>query len=233
MPVLAKNVLPLDPKKVYRAMGAGSGGVNKSSNISLPIKQLIEQNREKALELIQYCYTFQFFPVKVIAYDRILLNNTFELVCDAKLFKGASEVALAVISIGPLIEQEVSKLSEKGKLSAGLVLEGYGMAALDELLGFVRAEILGSLPKSGYKLGYSLSPGCCHLPLESQIIIFSLLDPGQIGVQLKASYLAFPAKSCSYIIPVGKELSSPKNSIYICDICEMHNRCTYSPIPLK
>jgi hypothetical protein len=227
MVFLDNNKLLLAEGEIYRAMGAG----DSPRRINPQIRRGIAESRRQALDLIQCAYVYQYIPVTAISPTSIQLDHCLEISCSAKFFQGATRVAIAVITVGPDLVQKVTQLFAGGEPLQGMILDAYGTVALDELLGYLRSCLAQDVAPYGEKLGYSLSPGC-KIALEGQHAVFALLseETKKIGVSLQDSGAMYPTKSCSYITPVGKELVLPTDSKYVCDICEAHQKCIYSPV---
>lgn len=217
--------LTLDPREIFRSMGTG----NTWDNITPEVLQAIEQLRTKAMKLIHARSVYTILPITVTGARQVQFDARFPFTCNARFFKGATHAALAIGTMGPRLEQESARLLQEGKYLEGLILDACGSVALDETLGRIREQIGLEAGALGQKLGYTLSPGCQMIPLQEQVIIFSLLDFESIEVGLSDSNFMIPGKSISAVIPLGVDLAMPNRSNYACEVCSLQKSCTYSP----
>jgi len=225
MNTIKVDQLQLPTSEIYRAMGSGISS-HKASPVLL---QKIEQHRLKALTLLECKYACKILTVDGLFESYVLLQDTFRFVCNPKYFQGATQVAVIVLTVGPAVEQEIKRLLIDKFLLDGLILDAYANTALDELFGHIRSQLLQEFSPS--KLGYSLCPGCL-LPMEDQLTVFSILEKEflEMGIVLRDSFAMSPEKSCTYLIPIGKNLLMSSNSRYACSICPSHHTCLFSPV---
>ena len=227
MKTISSDQLKLNVSDVYRSMGTGIS----STNIHLSLHKQIKQYRPQALKLLSCNYLCKITPIDKHTETHMIINNSFSLRCNTEYFKGATKVALILLTLGSAIEQEIKKLIVNNYLLDGFILDAYANTALDEFFGIIRSQLEKEQYLLGNRLGYSLSPGCI-LDIEAQGTIFSFLeaDAQEMGVFLRDSYVMFPGKSCSYYIPIGKNLTKSTQTRYACSICPSHNSCRFSPV---
>ncbi|WP_407306981.1 vitamin B12 dependent methionine synthase [Desulfosporosinus sp. SB140] len=222
--------LNLDIREIYRRIGLPDA----DSERSLSFRPLIEQVRLKALELIDARCIFNYFPVKVTSAEEILLDNQFQVSAAAAFFEGAEEVMVAVQTIGVRLVEESARLFQEGEMLEGMILDGCGTVAVDDVLELMRGMVIERGRVRGLQTGYNLCPGGRQVPLEVQKTIFQLLDGSQIGVVLSDTMLMSPVKSHSLIIPLGKNLSKPNLSCAItCEMCSGQHTCPHSRLKFK
>lgn len=226
MTLLNWNTLTLDPTEIRRLTGALPGAL-PSSLTDEDRELLIAQCRKNAVKLLSPRVIYARFPVKLKDGRTILLNERIPFRCNAKFFAGASEAVILLGTIGPRLEQEAARAFMAKRFPAGVILDACGTVALDELLELARQEINRELAPGKNKLGYTLSPGCQLIPVEEQVIIFSLLDFEKIEVGLTDEYQMQPGKSISAIIPAGRDLRLPSSVNYACEVCNLQAACTY------
>lgn len=106
------------------------------------------------------------------------------------------ECYLFAATIGPGIDHEVARLSDKGEHYRALILNGIGAAAADmvglDIELYLNRE--GNRPDEQWRrfhVGYG------DFKLEEQRRLFGLLDPGRIGIELNESCVMIPEKSVS------------------------------------
>ena len=227
METMSAFQLQLKSSEVYRSMGTGVS----TQKINKNLLEKIEQYRPQALELLSCEYTYKIVPINKLTETQVLINNSLSLSCNTRYFQGASEVAIILLTVGPAIENEIKRFVANSFLLDGFILDAYANTALDEFFGFIRSQLEEEQSKSQLQLGYSLSPGCI-LDVEAQETVFSILETEvqEMSIFLRDSYAMFPGKSCSYCIPIGKNLTMSSQSRYACPICPSHNSCQFSPI---
>ena len=137
---------------------------------------------------------------------------------------GASNISVAVCTVGPKIDQYASEVTEED-IVFGLAVDGVGSAAVEALANAVCRDIELEAAEQGYQTTIPLSPGMIGWGVEEgQPLIFDLIDPAQIGVNLTPYHLMVPRKSLSMIIGIGPGINSGER---ICDYCAMRETCRY------
>ncbi len=137
---------------------------------------------------------------------------------------GACTLSIAVCTVGSKIDEYASEVMEDD-IVLGLAVDGVGSAAVEALANAVCKEIELDAAENGYQTTIPLSPGMIGWSVEEgQPLIFDLVDPTTIGVELTPYYLMVPRKSLSMIIGIGPRISSGDR---ICDYCAMRETCRY------
>ena len=137
---------------------------------------------------------------------------------------GARSVISAVCTVGSEIDQYASEMMEED-IVLGLAIDGVGSAAVEALANGVCREIELDAAEKGNQTTIPLSPGMIGWSVEEgQPIIFDLMDPARIGVELTPYYIMTPRKSLSMMIGVGPGINSGEK---ICDYCAMRSTCRY------
>lgn len=227
MYVLEIGDLEFEFIEVNRAMGNGAA----TGEINNNVKEVVDQVLPIATKLIHARCVYDIVSIEVIDKTQVLLNGNVTLNTPSRFFQGACSVAVAVVTIGSELEQEVTSLFKGKEYFEALALNAYGSVALDKGVGFLRKILSDQAPDK--KLGHSLSPGCQRIPIQDQKVIFSLIESEKIGVRLSESFQMFPVKSSSVIIPIGEDLIMPSESTYSCELCDIHNKCIYARQKLK
>ncbi|HBV88173.1 MAG TPA: vitamin B12 dependent methionine synthase [Desulfosporosinus sp.] len=219
--------LKLDTSEIYRRIGMPDADSKRSQNF----KPVIEQMRLKALELIEARCIYDYIPVEVTGPGEILLANQYPIKAVTSFFTGATEVLIAIQTIGFPLEKESIRLFEAGEMLDGMVLDGCGTVALDEALELLRGMVVEQVLARGLQTGHNLCPGGYQIPLEAQKILFTLLDGGELGITLGEGMLMSPVKSHTLVIPVGEKLNKPNLSCAItCEMCAEQQNCAHSRI---
>lgn len=137
---------------------------------------------------------------------------------------GAKFVSIAVCTVGSRIDKYASEVMEDD-IVKGLAVDGVGSAAVEALANAVCREIELDAAERGFESTIPLSPGMIGWGVEEgQPLIFNLVDPSEIHVELTPSYLMVPRKSLSMIIGIGPGINSGER---ICDYCAMRATCRY------
>ncbi len=137
---------------------------------------------------------------------------------------GARYISTVVCTVGSKIDKYASEVMEDD-IVLGLAVDGVGSAAVEALANAVCRDIELDAANRGFQSTIPLSPGMIGWGVEEgQPIIFDLMDPAQIGVELTPYKLMIPRKSLSMIIGLGPDIHSGER---ICDYCAMRETCRY------
>lgn len=137
---------------------------------------------------------------------------------------GATYIAVAVCTVGSRIDKYASEIMEDD-IVKGLAVDGVGSAAVEALANAVCREIEMDATARGFESTIPLSPGMIGWDVEEgQSVIFDLVDPSEIDVELTPYFLMVPRKSLSMILGVGPGINSGER---ICDYCAMRETCRY------
>jgi hypothetical protein len=150
-------------------------------------------------------------------------GGTFEGELVARAMAGASEINLALCTIGPKLDERVVELMGTNAMQA-LALEGAGTAAIRVVSNAVAERVTAALESRGLKAGMKAQPGQEGWPIEQQRLFFSLIPAEQINVQLTDSCLMLPRKSVTFAIAAGKQMCADADP---CDFCTKRDRCKW------
>jgi hypothetical protein len=142
----------------------------------------------------------------------------------ARALAGATQVALAVCTIGPALEERVTALFAAGDPVRAMALDGAGVAALGEVSQMVVARIRHDGSSRGLGTGMRASPGQEGWPIEQQRVLFGLVPAEEIGVRLTDGCLMLPCKSVSLVVGLGPEM---RPDAVTCDFCSKRERCPW------
>lgn len=223
-----KNI-ELKNEEIYRRMGLSKNIKENDAKYG----QILERMHIKVHELIDARCVYTIVSVGRNGPQEVLLDGHLLFKCYKKLFYGATEAVVAVVTLGSRLEEETMRMFKEGNSLSGLVLDAFGTAAIDEMLGMLRHEIANGLLTNKKQMGYNVSPGG-QIPLETQRAIFSLIPCENIGVSLNNSYMMIPQKSHSVIIPIGERLAMPNSECTVtCKMCSEKYNCVYSQFRLS
>ena len=132
-------------------------------------------------------------------------------------FEEAREVALAIVTIGRALPDEVNYLMNAGKYVDGIILDAIGSAGAELLADLVNFEIAEEAKKKSLQYSKRYSPGYCKWDLSDQKMFFKFLPAHEIEVHLTDGYLMVPIKSISFAINIAKNITQSR----------WENRCRY------
>ena len=163
--------------------------------------------------------------MKIKAKDLIQAKAVYKIF-DAKnlpfrdCFKDAEKVALALVTIGPKLPRETTKLLNEGNFVDGVILDAIGSAGAEEIANIINDEINTKAKTEGFEYSRRFSPGYCSWDVKDQHLIFSELPGNEIGVSLSDSNMMTPIKSVTFAINLGKQIKESR----------WENRCKYCEI---
>lgn len=148
------------------------------------------------------------------------------------VFPNADRLALAAVTLGSRISEEIDRLmKEKGKsngFALGYMLDAVASFCADKASGvageFFQRRLVSqeNLPPSTRVLLYS--PGYCGWHVTGQRKLFQYLKPGTIGINLNPSCLMIPLKSVSGVLTAGKSsIHQFQNNYPFCPQCKTKN----------
>jgi hypothetical protein len=176
--------------------------------------------------LLQPVVLYERLPVTGLRHERLALAGGGSLSGPliAEHLAGASEVVLAVCTVGAEISQYVARQFDSDPAGC-LALEGLAAAAAEELAETACRRFEAMARAGGLQCSIPLNPGMIGWPLQQgQEQIFSLLDAGQIGVSLGPGAIMSPLKSLSLVVGFGTDLAAAGRT---CDYCSMRETCRY------
>ena len=124
---------------------------------------------------------------------------------------GAGEAAVLAVTIGPALEEEVSRLFAAGEYTAGLLLDAAGTAAVEQAADAADAFIADQAARRGLKAISRFSPGYGDWGITDQPAMVELADGGRIDLAVTPSCMLVPRKSVTAVIglaPAGEKNGS-------------------------
>jgi exosome complex RNA-binding protein Csl4 len=217
---IADVQLSLDVAHVLEGQGI------PSSQASPPLVATAEEVLGEVQALLAPRTLYTILPVRDFGHQRVVLDSgaTFSGPLVARALAGAAEVAVAVCSIGPALDERVSALFAAGDPIRAMALDGAGTAAVTQLTAMIGVRICDAATARGWSVGMRASPGQEGWPIQQQRVLFSLVPGERIGVQLTSSCLMLPQKSVSFVIGLGPDLRADSVP---CDFCSKRERCQW------
>lgn len=181
---------------------------------------------DEAQALVAPAAIYTTLPTSDLQHRRVTLEGgaVFEGALVARALAGATDVALAVCTIGSALDERVTALFEAGDPVRALALEGAGIAAVGRVSRMVGVRMCDMASTRGSRTGMRASPGQEGWPIQQQRVLFGLLPAGEIGVRLTTSCLMLPRKSISFVIGLGPEMRA---DAVTCDFCSKRERCQW------
>ncbi len=191
-----------------------------------PVSRLVDRMMERAEHLIEARTAWRRVRVEACRADRVRLEHGGELRSRrlARVLRNAREMVCFVATIGPALEEEVSRLGRQGLWAEAFVLDAVGSAAAEALAEALHRRLAGELARQGRAVTSRFSPGYCDWPVQGQFDLFRLLGPEPAGVRLLGSGFMVPRKSVSAVFGVlaggAGRAAGPLNP---CSECPMQN----------
>jgi len=185
---------------------------------------------DEARALLAPAAMYTILPVRDFQHRRVVLTDgatsvfVFEGPLVARALAGATEVGVAVCTVGPALDERVAALFAAGDPVRALALDGAGIAAVGWGARIVGERLCDEAAARGLRTGMRAEPGQEGWPLEQQRVLFDLLPAEEIGVRLTESCLMLPRKSLSFVVGLGPEMQA---DAVTCDFCSKRRRCPW------
>jgi hypothetical protein len=222
MPVVREMPVRLKMNEVLRGEGFG-GHFKIRPEINKLIDELIASVESNYLiepsmaYEVYHIYDKQFHSESnILAHARMLSSVLAE----------AQELAYVLCTIGPKLENQVSRYNEMGECLRGVLLDGIGNAAVDSLSQLSCRLIAKEVASHGYQISSPISPGMTVFPITRQQEFLEMVPAQEIGVSFTSLGMLVPRKSASMVIGMGPQV--PKWSrAESCARCNLNRTCNY------
>ena len=180
---------------------------------------------DEARSLLAPAALYTVLPVRDLQHQRVTLDDgaVFEGPLVVRALTGATEVALAVCTVGPALDERVSALFAEEPVRA-MALDGAGIGALGVIARLIGEWVREEAATRGLGIGMRAEPGQEGWSIWQQRVLFSLLPVEEIGVRLTESCLMLPLKSISFVVGLGPEM---RPDAVTCDFCSKRERCPW------
>ena len=225
MPVIHDLPLSLKTREVLRRQGMG-GGAKVRPEIKILIRELLAS--VKKAHLLESAIAYEIYSITELSQRQVSLEGKPGIRASllSSLLPQAKELAVAVCTIGPRLEKQVTDYTSQGELLRGTLLDGIGSAAVDLLTEKVCKFIAGEASSRGYETSSPINPGMPGLPITEQWQLFKLVPAGEIGVSLTASGIMVPQKSVSMVMGIGPQMAKWTRA-EVCARCHLKKTCPY------
>ncbi|NPE09287.1 MAG: hypothetical protein GNW80_13460 [Asgard group archaeon] len=139
------------------------------------------------------------------------------------LFNESEKTVLCICTIGKDMEEESSRLLNKGELAKGVILDAIASHAAEEVAVWMYRAIIRDLSEEIEELEFTnrFSPGYCQWLLEDgQKLIFDRLPSKIIRIKLSKTMMMRPRKSVSFAVNIGKEVDR-ELGLKECPTCDL------------
>jgi len=212
--------LPLEAEHVLQGQGIDSAHARPS--LAVAAQDVIEE----AQALLAPAAMYTTLPVHDFEHQRVTLEGgqAFKGALVARALAGATDVALAVCTVGSALDERVAVLFDEGDPVRALALDGAGIGAVGLLSQMFIEQMCDLATARGQRTGMRASPGQEGWSIHQQRVLFDLLPAEEIGVRLTASCLMLPRKSVSFAIGFGPEMRA---DAVACDFCSKQDHCQW------
>jgi hypothetical protein len=205
---LAGFSVDIDPAEVWRWLG--SHGRKGDERLAGDVARLIEVARELAEPKAIYTR----LKVRLIDDSGVSLENGERLNGTAgpylaEQLRGAEEIGVVVVTVGPRIELRVQELFIDKRPLEAVILDSIGSATSSAVSRYVNGFLYKLAAEDGLEGGRIVRPGSQQWDILEQRTLFAMLPTEEIGVSLTSSCLILPRKSGSGVIPLGHNLAAP------------------------
>jgi hypothetical protein len=205
-------------------------GVREHSKVRPEIKILIREllASVKKAHLLESAIAYEIYTITQISQQQLYLEGK-PVIHDSplpSLLPQARELAVAVCTIGPKLEKQVTGYTSRGEPLRGMLLDGIGSAAVDSLMKEVCKCIASEASSRGYEASSPISPGMPGLPITEQWQLLKLISAQEIGVSLTSAGIMVPRKSVSMVIGIGPQMARWTRA-EVCARCHLKETCPY------
>jgi hypothetical protein len=140
------------------------------------------------------------------------------------LAQSSQTVYLVLCTIGPRMEEEIGRLTERGNIADAFIMDTIGSIAVAKFAKEVYEKL--SKRESGRNLCLSspIMPGTRTVDLELNQIVFGMMDSNAIGMELTRHSVMMPSKSLAMIVGEGPQVKTGSAG-HDCRHCSKKGTC--------
>jgi Vitamin B12 dependent methionine synthase, activation domain len=212
------NFRPEFPRdEVLRLMGGGpdSKGTRATNG---KVEKWIRQLRSSVSPRI----VFSVRAVRSVDPNGIQLSDGMYLrsVKLSRAMRSSEHLVCFVGTLGREIDEQVSRVTERGRISETYVVDALGSACVENTVERFHDAMDEQAREMGLGTTVRFSPGYCDWSLREQIKLFRMVDSKAIGVSLSPSALMSPRKSVSGVFGFAADESTARVRSNPCLLCE-------------
>lgn len=198
MPVYTHNY-SIEPRDFARFIsGSNQIGISKST------RNKVVTFNDNIIPSLKPIITYNTYIISDVDAQVVMLEDgpIFHSPKLAKTMCSSREIVCFLATVGPQLDEEVSRLSAKGRISSAYILDAMGSGLVESVVDNFQDKMSKKMRPQGMGVTVRFSPGYCDWPLTQQRELFSLLDAQELGVKLSRSCLMTPRKSISGVFGI-------------------------------
>jgi hypothetical protein len=129
-------------------------------------------------------------------------------------------LASCVCSLGAVLETICRRLGQRGQIFQAMLLDAAGVSLLDALVNKSHEQLCQWALEMQLYAGCPFGPGYRDMPMETQSLLFQLVDAHAIQVELNKSLMMHPMKSLSFFVRLS-ESENPNGPTPKCRHCNL------------
>jgi hypothetical protein len=186
------------------------------------LDDLLSATIERAIHLASPAVIYALHRVRSLdTRGKLILENGLRLkVPLAERDPDTRYLASCVCSLGEALEDTCRRLTHRGQLFEAMLLDAAGVSLLDALVNKSHEQLRQRAFKMQLFADCPFGPGYRDMPMETQSMLFQLVDAEAILVKLNESLVMQPIKSLSFFVGLA-ERESPRRPIPKCRHCNL------------
>lgn len=190
--------------------------------------EVARQALEQAGGLVSPVLVYDVLPASARASQTAEVGGAvFHLGRHADLLGPAQRAFLAVLTIGPQLEEYARELQGAGRALDSFLLGEAGAFVIGKLIDEAHRIAESEAVDRGWGVGAELAPGqLAGWAIAEQKLLCGLLDVEAIGVRVTESGMLVPQKSASMMVGIGPDYESAEVRSP-CSFCDLGETCRY------
>lgn len=228
MNLLADLEIEVDPDEMLRGMGYPD-----QARIADRVRAACDEQAARVSELAEPWGAHVDLPIESIEGERVSCagGRVFTSRRLAKIVSKAEMLAVALVTIGPRVGEEVRRLAREDRLLDAQALDAAASSVTSALMDRVGSEICRDSVMRNYGTTVRYAPGYTGWPIQDLPTLFSCFDGQGVPVSLSPAFTMVPEKSLLTVVglvPGGH----PAPDIDPCTLCDLR-RCSMRRAPRK
>ncbi|MBZ0129710.1 MAG: hypothetical protein K8F59_11410 [Rhodobacteraceae bacterium] len=143
-----------------------------------------------------------------------------------RLFAGGRALVVSVKTLGPALEDELTRLSRDHRMAEMIALEQVAVNCLFALSEREHETLIAACQARGEDVGSPLCPGDGGFSFAAQSRIYHMAGADRIGVSLSQSGMLKPLKSLSSVVAIGQAVPTWART-ETCGNCKAASKCRF------
>jgi len=225
MKIIKDVRIKIDEDEVLRYQGYHRNKAEKTNEIIL---QITQEEIKQGYHLFEPQGIYTKVIIKNISSEgKINLENGLNLEINnsmLNLLKVTSYLVFGLSTIGNRLEEKVAELFTQNEYPKAIALDAVGTVAERFLSNYIKSLICQEAKEQSFQTAKYFSPGSGNWDISQQKNIFQIIPADKIGVKLTDSCMMIPKKSLSWVVGVGKNITTPsKEEGHSCKTCQAEN----------